>query len=102
MTHCTLMTGGSVPRVVDQALRDVRLPPAARLMMWHLADRLDLVQFRDVKAESLASEMRIKRETVGQMLTVLVVRGYLDESGKKKPRAFRMPWSRRTSIERAA
>jgi hypothetical protein len=46
--------------------------------------------------------MRIKDTTVGQMLTVLVQRGYLDESGKKKPRAFRLPWSRRVSTERAA
>ena len=95
------MTHG-LPRAVQQALSDVSLPPSARLMIWHLAHRLDMVAFRDAKAESLASEMRIRDTTAGQMLTLLVERGYLYESGKRKPRAFRMPWSRCTSKERAA
>lgn len=99
---CSLVTGGSLPRVVEQALDNVKLPPSARLVMWHLRHRLDFVEYREVKAESLASEMEIKETTVGQMLTLLVDRGYLDESGKRKPRAFRMPWSRRTSKSRAA
>jgi hypothetical protein len=93
MTYCL---------AVEQALDDVSLPPAARLTMWHIRKRLTMTAFAEVKAESLAAEMRIKDTTVGQMLTVLVQRGYLDESGKKKPRAFRLPWSRRVSTERAA
>lgn len=99
---CSLVTGGSVPRVVEQALDDRALPPMARLMMWHLRHRLDFMEFREVKAASLAADMRIKESTVGQMLTMLVERGYLEESGKKKPRAFRMPWSRRTTQARSA
>ncbi len=87
---------------VEQALDDAQLPPSARLMMWYLAKRLDFSAFREVKAESLAAEMQIKRETVGFMLTLLVQRGYLHESGKRKPRAFRMPWSRKGAEERAA
>lgn len=90
------------PRVVTQALSDVQLPDAARLIMWHLSFRLDLVEYREVYAESLANESRRKVTTVGQMLTLLVHRGYLDESTKKKPRAFRLPFSRRTSGARAA
>ena len=93
MTYCL---------AVEQALDDVSLPPAARLTMWHIRKRLTMTAFAEVKAESLAAEMRLKDTTVGQMLTLLVQRGYLDESGKKKPRAFRLPWSRRVSAERAA
>jgi DNA-binding IclR family transcriptional regulator len=93
MTYCL---------AVEQALDDVSLPPAARLTMWHIRKRLTMTAFAEVKAESLAAEMRLKDTTVGQMLTLLVQRGYLDESGKKKPRAFRLPWSRRVSTERAA
>ena len=93
MTYCL---------AVEQALDDVSLPPAARLTMWHVRKRLTMQAFTEVKAESLAAEMRVKDPTVGQMLTLLVQRGYLEESSKKKPRAFRLPWSRRTSTERAA
>lgn len=90
------------PRVVAQALSDVHLPDAARLIMWHLSFRLDVLEYREVYAESLAHESRRKETTVGQMLTLLVTRGYLDESEKRKPRAFRLPYSRRTSAQRAA
>jgi hypothetical protein len=93
MTYCL---------AVEQALDDVSLPPAARLTMWHIRKRLTMVAFTEVKAESLANEMRVLDTTVGKMLTLLVERGYLEESGKKKPRAFRLPWSRRAYTERAA
>ena len=93
MTYCL---------AVEQALDDVSLPPAARLTMWHIRKRLTMVAFTEVKAESLANEMRVLDTTVGKMLTLLVERGYLEESGKKKPRAFRLPWSRRAYAERAA
>jgi hypothetical protein len=93
MTYCL---------AVEQALDDVSLPPAARLTMWHIRKRLTMVAFTEVKAESLANEMRVLDTTVGKMLTLLVERGYLEESGTKKPRAFRLPWSRRAYTERAA
>jgi hypothetical protein len=93
MTYCL---------AVEQALDDVSLPPAARLTMWHIRKRLTMQAFTEVKAESLANEMRVLDTTVGKMLTLLVERGYLEESGKKKPRAFRLPWSRRAYTERAA
>lgn len=101
-TVCSLVIGGSVPRVVDQALDDTTLPPSARLMMWHLAKRLDLFEYREVKAESLANEMRVTRVRTSRMLILLVARGYLEESGQRRPRAFRMPWSRRSAAARAA
>lgn len=86
----------AVPPVVQQALGDVQLPSMARLMMWHLAARLDFHEWRPMKAASLASEMRIRDTTVGQMLTVLVTRGYLEQRPTtRRSRAFRMPWSRR-------
>ena len=100
--ECTLIARHGWPRVVEQALRDFSLPPMARLMMFHLADRLDIVEFREVKGASLANEMRIHETTAGHMLTVLVERGYLDESARRKPRAFRLLWSRRLSVARAA
>jgi hypothetical protein len=90
------------PRVVRQALGDVSLPPTARLMMWHLGERLCLTEYREVYTESIANEMRIKPNTAGETLDLLILRGYLDESGKKKPRAFRLPFSRRQSAARAA
>lgn len=96
------MTPPHLSQTAQQALNDVSLPPAARLMMWHLAARLDCMEYREQKYESLAHEMRVNETTVGKMLNLLVQRGYLDESGKKKPRAFRMPLSRRTGVARAA
>jgi DNA-binding MarR family transcriptional regulator len=93
--HCTLITAGSVPRVVEQALDDVTLTPSARLMMWHLAKRLDWFEFREVKCASLAAEMRIEDQTASRALKLLLARGYLDEQrGPRRARAFRMPWSR--------
>lgn len=96
----TTALGRSVPPAVDQALGDTEMPPAARLMMWHLAARLDLMEYTNVKAESLAREMKLAGTTVSHMLTLLVERGYLSENGQRKPRAFRMPWSRRTGKAR--
>jgi DNA-binding MarR family transcriptional regulator len=96
------MTATHLARTTMQALGDVSLPPAARLMMFHLDARLDCIEYREQKYTSLAHEMGVKQTTVGKMLDLLVQRGYLAESGKKKPRAFRMPLSRRTSVARAA
>jgi hypothetical protein len=92
----------AIPPVVGQALADVTLPPCARLMMCHLAARIDVLTYRDVKAGSLAAEMRINDTTVGKMLTVLVERGYLSQSGQRRPRSLRMLWSRRTTAARDA
>lgn len=93
----------SVQPCVQQALDDVTLPHTARLMMWHLAKRLDLFEFREVKNASLAAEMRIKDTTTGQMLAVLVAAGYLDQRGSdRRTRAYRLPWSRRQSKAIAA
>lgn len=101
--HCTLITAGSVPRAVEQALDDVQLPAVARLMMWHLTKRLDLFEYREVKNASIAAEMRIKDTTAGQMLALLVERGYLDQrNSDRRARAFRLPWSRRQSKALAA
>lgn len=103
MTVCSLVTGGSLPRVVEQALDDVQLPAVARLMMWHVVKRLDLFEYREVKLASIAAEMRIKETTAGQTLTLLVERGYLDaRASERRSRAYRMPWSRRQSKALAA
>jgi hypothetical protein len=90
-----------VPMVVIQALDDTRLPPMARLCMWHLTKRLDTVAYREVKIVSLAHEMRCKDVTAGEVIRRLIADGYLDEHRVRKPRALRLPISRRTSAERA-
>ena len=91
------------PAAVIEALGDVSLPPLARLAMWHLAQRLDLYEYREVKNASLAHEMRIKETTAGQMMNLLAERGYLDRrNSDRRTRAFRLPWSRRQSKAIAA
>ena len=96
---CTLMTAGSVPRVVEQALDDGGMSPVTRLVMWVLArSYLDFVEFREVKTTSLASAMGIEDQTAGRALRTLVDRGYLEERRtSRRARAFRMPWSRRAT-----
>lgn len=97
--HCTLVTGGGLPRVVEQALDDLSLRPVERLAMWHLSRHyLDFVTFTEVKSTSLAKDMGIEDQTAGRCLRSLVERGYLDvKRGRGRSRAFRMPWSRRAS-----
>lgn len=97
--HCTLVTAGSVPRVVEQALEDRSLRPVDRLAMWYLARHyLDFYEFREVKTTALAKLMGIEDQTAGRALRALVDRGYLDcQQGDRRARAFRMPWSRRTT-----
>lgn len=85
----------AVPPVVAEALGDTSLPPFARLAMWHLASRLDVHEFREVKIISLAHEMRCKDVTGGEVVRRLIAEGYLDLHPKRKPRALRLPWTRR-------
>lgn len=99
---CSLIAQHGLPVVVLQALDDVGLPPMARLMMWHLRLRLDLVEFREVYVESIAKEMRIEDQSAGRLLRTLVETGYLEMHTKRRPRAYRFFWSRRTSSARAA
>jgi hypothetical protein len=88
-----------VPIVVRQALDDVQLPPSARLMMWHVQAWLDFHEYRALKGITLAHEMRIRETTASKALSLLVDRGYLDESADGgrggRARAFRLPFSRR-------
>jgi DNA-binding transcriptional ArsR family regulator len=89
----------TLPVVVAQALDDVQLPHVCRLAMWHLRLRLDGVHYVEVKAASLASEMRVKERTVSLALERLTQDGYLDEHHKQRPRAFRLPWARLLAAE---
>ena len=100
--HCALVSDGGLPVVVRQALDDRTLPPTARAIMWYLHFVLDFHVYREQKAESVAAGVGIDPATASRMLALLVSRGYLDEHGKQRPRAFRMPWSRRCAAERAA
>jgi DNA-binding MarR family transcriptional regulator len=103
-THCTLITAGSVPRVVEQALDDQSLRPVERLAMWHLSRHyLDFHEYREVKTTALAKHMGIEDQTAGRALRSLVDRGYLDQQrGDRRARAFRMPWTRRAAAKAAA
>jgi DNA-binding MarR family transcriptional regulator len=94
-----LLTAGSVPRVVEQAMEDRSLRPVDRLAMWYLSRHwLDFHEFREVKTTALASQMGIEDQTAGRSLRTLVERGYLDgQQGDRRSRSFRMPWTRRTT-----
>ena len=93
---------GGVPVVVRQALDDRTLSPASKAVMWELQKRLDFHHFREQKVESVAAAVGIEPQTAGRALRQLVERGYLDEHEKRRPRAYRMPWSKCESKERAA
>ena len=91
-------TPSYVPLVVVQALDDTSLPAAARLLMWELRTRLDIFEYREQKQESLACSTRYKPVTIGEMLAVLVERGYIDvRQGTGRTRAYRLFASRRTT-----
>ena len=97
------MTLPSVPLAVQQALSDTALPATARLLMWHLALRLDLLEFRAQKLESLAMETRTTKQNVSANLELLLRKGYLDaRPGERRGRLYRLPLSRRTTEARAA
>ena len=98
----TLMATHGMPLVVQQALSDRQLRPVDRLAMFFLAALLDFNDYREVKVMSLASTMGVEEQTAGRAIRTLVARGYLDQHAKRKPRAFRMPWSRLATEKRAA
>lgn len=102
--QCTLLAQHGMPIVVVQALDDLQLPSAARLMMWHLRLRLDLVEYREVKAASIAHEMRVREQSAGRLLALLVERGYLrvQPRAKGSAKAYCLPWSRVRGAVRVA
>ena len=102
--RCALIAQHGLPVVVAQALRDLTLPQNGRLMMYYLTDWLDFVEYREVKVVSVASAMRIHENTAGQLLALLVSRGYLRcrPRVRNSPRAYVMPWSRVANERRAA
>ena len=101
---CILLAPHGLPAVVRQALDDVSLPPVARLMMWHLAGRLDFVELRELKVASLAHEMKVKERRAARALSTLVARGYLRCDRRRAPALSRyaLPWSRAAARARAA
>lgn len=100
--HCSLIAQHGLPTVVIQALDDTQLPAIARLTMWHLRERLDVVHYTEVKVASLALVMRVKERTLNDALVRLSDEGYLDPHAKQRPRAYRFPWSRLTDVRRVA
>lgn len=99
---CGLIAQHGLPTVVVQALDDTQLPPVARLTMWHLRERLDVIHYVEVKVASLALSMRVKERTLNDALIRLAHEGYLDVHQRQRPRAYRFPWSRLRDVRRAA
>lgn len=92
---CELWMRFGLPVVVMQALDDTTLPQSARLLMWHLGKRLDILIYQPQKLESLVSETRMGKATISESLALLVTRGYLDtQQGLRKGREYRLPASR--------
>jgi hypothetical protein len=92
-----------MPRSVEQAMRDHDLSPIARVAMYGLMCRLSFVTYTPVKAESLARDLGCTPQCTARALRVLVDRGYLDElPERRRPRYYRLPWSRREPAARAA
>ncbi len=95
---CDLWMRHGLPVVVMQALDDTALPQSARLLMWHLGKRLDILVFQPQKLESLVAETRMGKATISEALALLVARGYLDaQQGLRKGREYRLPASRITA-----
>lgn len=93
----------AIPLIVSAGMDDVTLSDTARLTLWYLRKRLDLLQYTEVYVESLASEMRRKDRTVNYAIEELIAAGYLDAHAKRRPRALRFPLSRRIpALVRAA
>jgi hypothetical protein len=91
-----------LPWVVRQALDDTTLPALARLTMWHLSRYLDTHEYRELKVVAFAHDMRVKDNTCAKNIRLLLTKGYLDQHRKRKPRALRLPSSRRVLPARAA
>lgn len=98
---CSLIAMHGIPTVVHQAMDDLDLSDPARLVMWHLRTRLDLLSYTDTYVDSLATEVRRKERIVSRALNELIAEGYLDARGTR-PRALRFPWSRRPPRKQAA
>lgn len=99
---CDLWLRHGLPFVVIQALDDTTLPHSARLLMWHLGKRLDILEFQSVKIESLVSETRMGKATVSEALTLLVARGYVAmRPGLRRARVYRLPATRLSDLTTA-
>lgn len=97
------MTGGWVPRSVDQAQHDRTLSPTTRTAMYLLMDLLTVDEWREVKMAALASLIGCKEQTAGRALHTLVRKGYLQQrNGDGRRRLYRVPWSQRTTHAIAA
>ena len=94
--RCDLILRHGIPWVVLQALDDMSLPPSCQRLMWKLGQRLDVMEFREVKLASIAADVRCKPSSASEFLTLLVGRGYLDKRRiERQAMAFRLPISRR-------
>lgn len=86
-----------------QALDDFDLHPTAIRVLWVLHRRLDTMEWRVVKIESLATECRMKFGTASHAVHVLTARGYLDaRPRRRREREYRLFVSRREQPERRA
>lgn len=85
--------------LIEQAKRDPHLPDAAFRLLVFLEERLDLVEYRPVKHESLAAEAHRKVVTVRKSLGQLEGRRYIlagvhDPLAPREARSTRPTWYR--------
>lgn len=90
------MSSYGLPLVVSQAFDDTSLSARDKLVLWHLAKRLDHVDWTTCKLVSLSRSTRLAESTCSESITRLVARGYVEMRPlERRTREFRLPLTRR-------
>ena len=80
-----------IPPALVEAGNDLHLRGAPLAVLVWLWSQLEPHGYRVVKVGGTAHSLRIKRDTVGRAIRILVDRGYLDEGPAEGPyRTFRV------------
>lgn len=84
------MTPTLFPPVLKQAVRDRRLSVTERAALLLLWQSLSAAEYRPLKAESLAADLGVKRQSAARALSHLVAYGYLlmHVTGPRDPRQY--------------
>ena len=64
------------------AIRDPALRGVPRDVYVWLMDRLDVFEFRPIKHEAIALDLRVKNPTIFKAITLLRTRGYIDRGAR--------------------
>lgn len=83
-----------VPKVISDMARDHAVKPID-VKVWVLAtEYLDMVEFRQLKIESIANVGDVDASTVFRALRHLVRLGYLEQRRERRQAMYRVPLSR--------